>query len=70
MWLRRLQRPGVYDPYNKYYDPNGSFNIYAGSTRMPNCTAYAYLRAQESERLDKRDPYLIRSSGGFGNAKT
>ena len=70
MWLRRLQRPGVYDPYNKYYDPNGKFNIYTGSTRMPNCTAYSYLRAQEEMLLDDRDPYLIRSSGGFGNAKT
>ena len=70
MWLRRLQRPGVYDPYNKYYQPNGAFNIYTGSVRMPNCTAYAYIRAQEAERLNKRDPYLINSSGGFGNAKT
>lgn len=70
MWLRRLQRPGVYDPYNKYYKPNGQFNVYTGSVALPNCTAYAYLRMQESMELSTRDPYLISSSGGFGNAKT
>lgn len=70
MWLRRLQRPGVYDPYNKYYEPYGEFNVYTGSIRLPNCTAYAYIRMQEAMRLDKRNPYLINASGGFGNAKT
>lgn len=70
MWLRRLQKAGVVAPYNKYYDPTGKFNIYTGTTRMPNCTAYAYLRMEEAMRLELRNACLIKSSGGFGNAKT
>ena len=67
MWQPRLS---IFDDTNPYYDSKGQFNIYTGDVRMPNCTSYAYLRMQEEMELTKRNPYLIRGSGGFGNAKT
>lgn len=67
MWLSRLS---IFSEDNPYYNPYGEFNIYTDDIRMPNCTAYAYLRMQEEMELEHRDAYLIKSDGGFGHAKT
>lgn len=65
-----LSRLNIFADDNKYYLIGGQFNDYSGSVRMPNCTSYAYLRMEEAMELQKKDNYLIRTSGGFGNAKT
>lgn len=67
MWLPRLS---IFSEDNKYYKQGGQFNIYTGDVRMPNCTAYAYLRMEEEMELDDRYSYLVNPNGGFGNAKT
>lgn len=70
MWMPRLSVFN-YDK-NKYYVPNGQFNTSSktASIQMPNCTQYCFLRMHESTAQDCRQAYWIRSTGGFGNAKT
>ena len=67
MYLERLNR---FSEDNPYYKIGGEFNTYQGDVMMPNCCAYAYLRMEEAMELQTKDNYLIRESGGFGNAKT
>lgn len=68
-----LQRLSVFDyANNKYYVPNGDFNTKSStnSLQMPNCTMYAYLRANEALEATARLKGIARAgSTGFGNAK-
>ena len=64
-----LQRLGKFVEDNQYYAP-GKFNTFQGDIRMPNCTAYAFLRMHEACECKARQNKWIRASGGFGNAKT
>lgn len=66
MWLTRLN---IFSEDNPYYVKGGEFNDYTGDIQMPNCTTYAYLRMEESLELTEKNDCLIRSSGGFPNAK-
>ena len=69
-----LQRLSIFDyANNKYYVPNGDFNTKSStnSLQMPNCTMYAYLRANEALEAISRTKGIARAgSTGFGNAKT
>ena len=57
---------------NEYYAPNGKFNKLSADSdiQIPNCTTYAFLRMQEASCQSERQNYWIRSSGGFGDAKS
>lgn len=65
-----LERLQVWSDDNKYYKQNGLFNTFSDDVQMPNCTAFAFLRAQELMEADTKKSDIIRLSGGFGNAKT
>lgn len=68
-----LERLSVFDyANNPYYVPNGKFNTHSSTDdiALPNCTTYCFLRMQEASEQSKRQNNWIKSSGGFGNAKT
>ena len=66
-----LARRTVWADDNPYYKPNGTFNLLGPDDiiQIPNCTTYAFLRAQEASEQTQRQKYWIRSSGGYGNAR-
>lgn len=67
MWLQRLSR---FSEGNEYYIQFGKFNVYTGTTQMPNCTAYAKLRmSEECELKEPQSTFVGRSATGFSEAK-
>lgn len=73
MYLERLSVKGVdsNDNPNKYFAPGGTFNTsYKNAdVNLPNCTMYCLCRGYEAMEATERFPW-VRSSGGFGSAKT
>lgn len=69
MYLERLSVDGL--STSQYYVPNGKFNTASpgSDVQLPNCTMYAYCRGYEAMDATYSFPW-VRSSGGFGNAKT
>lgn len=65
-----LERSKIFASDNKYYVEGGKFNVYTGSTRLPNCTAYCKLRQAESCELSSpKSMFKGRSATGFPEAK-
>lgn len=73
MYLERLSVQGVdsNDNPNKYYVPSGQFNTASkyADINLPNCTQYCLCRGYEAMEAEERFPW-VRSTPGFGNAKT
>ena len=73
MYLERLSVQGVDSNSNpnKYFAPSGVFNTAAklADVNLPNCTMYCMCRGYEAMEASERFPW-IRSTPGFGNAKT
>jgi len=74
MFLERLSINGVdsNNNPNKYYIPQGTFNIYQrdADINLPNCTMYCMLRANEScDATSPMKDIAIKGSTAFHNAK-